>query len=82
LPKDVQAQVSEAAREAEKYFLKEYVALEGNALGWAKEKGVQVITDVDKPAFEQRIQPVYETFVKKYAFGKDLLDQVRAAKKK
>jgi tripartite ATP-independent transporter DctP family solute receptor len=82
LPKDVQAQVGEAGREAEKHFLDIYVADENKALGWAKEKGVQIITDVDKPAFEKRIQPVYETFVKKYAFGKDLLDQVRAAKKK
>ena len=82
LPKDIQAEVSEAARDSEKYFLKEYVALENNALNWAKEKGVQVITDVDKPAFEKRVQPVYETFIKKYPFGKELLDEVRAAKKK
>jgi TRAP-type C4-dicarboxylate transport system substrate-binding protein len=47
-----------------------------------KEKGVQVITDVDKPAFEKRIRPVYDTFVKKYAFGKELLEQVQAARKK
>jgi TRAP-type C4-dicarboxylate transport system substrate-binding protein len=46
-----------------------------------KEKGVTVITDADKATFEKRIQPVYENFVKKYPFGKELLDQVRAAKK-
>jgi TRAP-type C4-dicarboxylate transport system substrate-binding protein len=37
---------------------------------------------VDKPAFVKRIQPVYETFVKKYAFGKELLSQVQAVNKK
>ncbi len=82
LPKDIQAQMGEAAHEAEKYFLQIYTADENKALGWVKEKGVQIITDVDKPAFEKRIQPVYDTFVRKYPFGKDLLDQVRAAKKK
>jgi TRAP-type C4-dicarboxylate transport system substrate-binding protein len=70
-----------AAPETEKYFLDTYVALENKAIGLLKEKGVQIVTDVDKPAFEKRIQPVYDTFVKKYAFGKALLDQVRAAKK-
>jgi len=46
-----------------------------------KEKGVQIVTDVDKATFEKRIQPVYENFNKKYAFGKDLLEQIRAAMK-
>jgi TRAP-type C4-dicarboxylate transport system substrate-binding protein len=82
IPKDLQAQIAEAAQEAEKYFIQVYTADEKQALGWAKEKGVQIITDVDKAAFEKRIQPVYDTFIKKYAFGKDLLDQVKAAKKK
>jgi len=82
LPKDVQAQINAAAQEAEKYFVQIYTADEKQALNWAKEKGVQVITDVDKPAFEKRVQPVYDTFIKKYAFGKDLLEQVRAAKKR
>jgi tripartite ATP-independent transporter DctP family solute receptor len=82
IPKDLQAQIAEAAQEAEKYFIQIYTADEKQALGWAKEKGVQIVTDVDKAAFEKRIQPVYETFIKKYAFGKDLLDQVKAAKKK
>jgi len=82
VPKNLQAQIREAANEAEKYFVQIYTADEKQALGWAKEKGVQVITDVDKPAFEKRIQPVYEAFVKKYPWGKDLLDQVRATAKK
>ena len=82
LPKDIQGQIGEAARDAEKYFFKIYVGDENKVIAWIKEKGVQIITDVDKPTFERRIQPVYETFVKKYAFGKDLLDQVKAARKK
>jgi TRAP-type C4-dicarboxylate transport system substrate-binding protein len=82
LPKDIQTQINEAAREAEKYFLEIYTADEKKALGWVKEKGVQVITDVDKAVFEKRVQPVYDAFVKKYAFGKELLDLVKATKKK
>jgi hypothetical protein len=35
---------------------------------------------VDKPAFEKKVQPVYDGFVKKY--GKDLLEGIRAAAKK
>jgi tripartite ATP-independent transporter DctP family solute receptor len=82
IPKDLQAQINQAGREAEKYFIEIYTADENKAIGWAKEKGVQVITDVDKPAFETRIQPVYDAFVKKYAFGKELLESVKAAAKK
>jgi tripartite ATP-independent transporter DctP family solute receptor len=80
LPKDIQAEVLAAGQDAEKYFLEIYVADENKAIGWLKEKGVQVVTDVDKGTFEKRVQPVYDNFTKKY--GKDLLDQVRAAKKK
>jgi TRAP-type C4-dicarboxylate transport system substrate-binding protein len=82
LPKDVQGEIMAAGQDAEGFFLKEYVALENKAIGLLKDKGVQVITDVDKPTFEKRIQPVYDNFVKKYPFGKDLLEQVRAAKRK
>jgi len=81
LPKDIQAEMVAAGPEAEKYFLDTYIALENKAIGFLKEKGVQIITDVDKATFEKRIQPVYDNFVKKYAFGKALLDQARAAKK-
>jgi tripartite ATP-independent transporter DctP family solute receptor len=81
LPKDIQAEMVAAGPETEKYFLDTYVALENKAIGFLKEKGVQIITDVDKATFEKRIQPVYDNFVKKYAFGKALLDQARAAKK-
>jgi len=81
LPKDIQAEMVAAGPETEKYFLDTYIALENKAIGFLKEKGVQIITDVDKATFEKRIQPVYDNFVKKYAFGKDLLDQARAAKK-
>jgi tripartite ATP-independent transporter DctP family solute receptor len=81
LPKEVQGELVAAGREAEKYFLDTYIALENKAIGFLKEKGVQVVTDVDKATFEKRIEPVYENFMKKYAFGKDLLNQTRAAKK-
>jgi len=81
LPKDIQAEMVAAGQEAEKYFIDTYVALENKAIGLLKEKGVTVVTDVDKATFEKRVQPVYDNFVKKYAFGKELLDQARAAKK-
>jgi tripartite ATP-independent transporter DctP family solute receptor len=82
LPKDIQGEILTAGQDAEKYFLDAYVALENKAIGLLKEKGVQVITDVDKPTFEKRIQPVYDGFVKKYPFGNDLLAQARKAKQK
>ena len=82
LPKDIQAEIAAAGQDAEKFFLDAYVSLEHKAIGLLKEKGVTVVTDVDKATFEKRIQPVYDTFVKKYPFGKELLEQVRAAEKK
>ena len=81
LPKDIQSEMMAAVPKTEKYFMDTYIALESKAIGFLKEKGVTVVTDVDKATFEKRIQPVYENFLKKYAFGKDLLDQARAAKK-
>ncbi|MBP1690985.1 MAG: hypothetical protein H6Q32_337, partial [Bacteroidetes bacterium] len=45
-----------------------------------KEKGVQIIADVDKAAFTKVVQPVYDNFVKQQ--GRDLLDQILATKKK
>ncbi|HYQ60435.1 MAG TPA: TRAP transporter substrate-binding protein [Desulfatiglandales bacterium] len=80
LPQDTQTQIREAALDAEKYFVKIYSDDESKAIGWLKEKGVQVVTDVDKPAFEKKVQPVYDDFVKKY--GKDLLEGIKAAAKK
>jgi TRAP-type C4-dicarboxylate transport system substrate-binding protein len=82
LPKDIQGEIAAAGQDAEKFFLNAYTTLEGKAIGLLKEKGVTVVTDVDKAAFEKRVQPVYDTFVKKYPFGKELLEQVRAAEKK
>ena len=82
LPNDIRVEMLAAGQEAEKYFLDTYIALENKAIGFLKEKGVQVVTDVDKATFEKRIQPVYENFMKKYAFGKDLLAQTQEAKKK
>jgi tripartite ATP-independent transporter DctP family solute receptor len=81
LPKDIQGEMVAAVPETEKYFTDTYISLESKAIGLLKEKGVTVVTDVDKAAFEKRIQPVYDNFVKKYPFGKDLLDQIRAAMK-
>jgi tripartite ATP-independent transporter DctP family solute receptor len=81
LPKDIQGEIAAAGQDAEKFFLDAYTSLEGKAIGLLKEKGVTVVTDVDKATFEKRVQPVYDNFVKKYPFGKELLDQVRAAKK-
>jgi len=81
LPKELQGQISAAGQDAEQFFLKEYVALENKAIGLLKEKGVTVVTDVDKATFGKRIQPVYDNFVKKYGFAKGLLEQARAAQK-
>jgi len=79
LPADVQAQISAAADDAERYHYDIYVAEEKQAINVLKDKGVQVITDVDKAAFEKAVQPVYDSFTKRY--GKDVLEQVRAVVK-
>ncbi len=80
LPGETQSQIREAALDSEKYFVKIYSEDENKAIGWLKEKGVTIVTDVDKPAFVKKVQPVYDGYVKKY--GKDLLDGIRAAAKK
>ena len=79
LPKDIQAQVRAAGAEAEQYGLRIYAEDESKVMNQLKEKGVQIVTDIDKAAFERVVQPVYDAYVKQQ--GKDLLDQIRAAKK-
>jgi tripartite ATP-independent transporter DctP family solute receptor len=81
LPNDIRSEMMAAGPETEKYFIDTYIALENKCIGLLKEKGVTVVTDVDKAAFQKSIQPVYDNFIKKYPFGKDLLDQIRAAMK-
>ncbi len=81
LPADIRTEMIAAGPETEKYFIDTYVALENKSIGLLKEKGVTVVTDVDKAAFEKSIQPVYDNFVKKYPFGKTLLDEIRASMK-
>ena len=78
LSKDIQGEIAAAGQDSEKYCLEIYTALENKAFGLLKEKGVTVITDVDKIPFEKRIRPVYDTFITKYPFGKELLSQVQA----
>jgi len=79
LPNDIQSQVNAAGIEAEQYGLKIYAEDESKVMNQLKEKGVQIITDIDKPAFEKVVQPVYDAYIKQQ--GKDLLDQIRTAKK-
>lgn len=49
---------------------------EGVAL--LKENGMEVITDVDKAAFQTAVQPAYDQYAKE--FGEELLNQIRAVK--
>jgi tripartite ATP-independent transporter DctP family solute receptor len=78
LPEDVRGQIRAAADEAELYFQQIYTADEAKALDQLKNKGVEIVTDVDRPAFQASVQPVYEKFVRKNGGG--LLEQVKAAK--
>jgi len=78
LPKDIRTQMRDAAAEAERHFVEIYTADETKAMDQLKGKGVEIIADVDRAAFQTRVQPVYEKFVRKY--GGELLEQVRAAK--
>jgi TRAP-type transport system periplasmic protein len=80
LPPEIHAQVREAVVDAEKYGIKIYEEEENKVMGWLKEKGVQVITDVDKEALQKQVQPVYDAYVKQH--GTELLNQIRAAKKR
>jgi tripartite ATP-independent transporter DctP family solute receptor len=78
LPKDIQAAVTAAGKDAEAYGLKIYAEEEAKVISQLKEKGVQIVTDVDKAAFEKAVQPVYDSFVKQQ--GTALLTQIRAEK--
>lgn len=78
LPEDVRGQIRAAAAEAERHFVEIYTADEAKALDQLKSKGVEIVTDVDRGAFQSRVQPVYDAFVRKS--GAELLEQVKAAK--
>ncbi len=78
LPEDVRNQIREAAAEAERHFAEIYTADEAKALDQLKGKGVEIVSDVDRAAFQASVQPVYEKFTRKN--GSALLEQVKAAK--
>ncbi len=64
-PADIQIALIEAAEEARDYQRVLSVEYDEDCLKQIKEKGMEIL-EVDKPAFQKAVQPVYEQFKDQY----------------
>lgn len=64
-----------AARDAQR---DEIERIEQQGIAQMQKEGLQVVSDIDKEAFEQALQPAYETYAKQ--FGQGAIDRIRAVK--
>ncbi|MCF6094838.1 TRAP transporter substrate-binding protein [Microaerobacter geothermalis] len=74
LPNEYQQIIREEAKKAGDYERELIAKMEQDSLNVLKEKGVQIIENVDKKPFRDAIKPVYEKYGKQ--FGEDLIDKI------
>jgi len=74
LPADIQHALIEAAEEARDYQRVLAVKDDENCLKQIKELGMEIL-EVDKPAFQRAVQPVYDQFKEQYG---ELTDRIKS----
>ena len=75
LSKDDQALIKKFAREAQIEERELWDKMVQEALMKLKEAGVTIVADVDKPAFQASVKPVYEKYGAKYG---ELIKRIEA----
>jgi len=68
-------QAAIAARDAQRT---EIERIEQQGIALMQEEGLQVVSDIDKSAFEKALKPAYEQYAQQ--FGQDAIDRIRAVK--
>lgn len=76
LPDYAKEAIEKAGKDAGVYSRQVYVETENGAMDRLRAHGVQIIQDVDRNAFRERMGPVYELFKKKH--GSKLIDMIKA----
>ena len=69
--------MKEAAKAGVEATRKVVAENEANGVETMRENGMDVITDVDKKAFQDAVQPTYEKYAGQY--GKEMIERIRAA---
>jgi tripartite ATP-independent transporter DctP family solute receptor len=77
LSKDDQALIKKFAREAQTEERELWDKMVQEALTKLKEAGVTIVADVDKPAFQASVKPVYEKYGAKYG---ELIKRIEAVR--
>ncbi len=77
LPEDVQAALTEAAKETQAFVYEEAARLEGVLLDEIQSAGVEV-NEADKQAFIEASGPIYEAFAVSFDGGAELIAGVQA----
>jgi tripartite ATP-independent transporter DctP family solute receptor len=75
LSEEEQGWMMEAARASVEVTRARVTELEENGVDGLIEKGMQVVTDVDKAAFQEAVAPAYEAYTSQY--GDELIERIR-----
>jgi tripartite ATP-independent transporter DctP family solute receptor len=76
LSEEQQDWVMQAAEASVEVTRARVTELEETGVDQLREAGMQVVTEIDREAFEAAVQPAYEQYVA--AFGDDLIERIRA----
>lgn len=76
LTEEQQGWVMEAAKASVEVTRNRVTELEETGVGQLEEKGMEVVTEIDRPAFEAAVQPAYEQYTSQ--FGDELIQRIRA----
>jgi TRAP-type transport system periplasmic protein len=76
LSEEQQGWVMEAARASVEVTRGRVSELEENGVDQLREAGMEVVTEVDRAAFEAAVQPAYEAYTQRY--GDELIERIRA----
>ena len=76
LTEEQQGWVMEAAKASVEVTRNRVTELEETGVSQLEAKGMEVVTEIDRPAFEAAVQPAYEQYTSQ--FGDELIQRIRA----
>ncbi len=76
LTEEQQGWVMEAAKASVEVTRNRVTELEETGVDKLREKGMEVVTEIDRPAFEAAVQPAYDQYTSQ--FGDEMIERIRA----
>ena len=77
LTEEQQGWVMQAAKESVEVTRNRVTELEETGVDKLREQGMEVVTEIDREAFEAAVQPAYEQYTSQ--FGDELIERIRSA---